>query len=91
MNGKLHLFLRGLLGTLALLVLAAPAPARADAAFTQFIASLWPEAQAAGVSRETFERETRGLEPDYKLPDLALPGRPATGAGKQAEDRKSVV
>ena len=57
----------------------------ADAAFTQFIASLWPEAQAAGVSRETFDRETRGLEPDYKLPDLMLPGRPATGAPAQAE------
>jgi len=62
------------------------APARAaDAAFTQFIASLWPEAQAAGVSREVFDRETRGLEPDYKLPDLILPGRPATGAPSQAE------
>ncbi len=61
-------------------------PARAaDAAFTQFIASLWPEAQAAGVSRETFDRETRGLEPDYKLPDLILPGRPKTGAPAQAE------
>ena len=66
------------------LVLASPARA-ADAAFTQFIASLWPEAQAAGVSRETFDRETRGLEPDYKLPDLILPGRPATGAPSQAE------
>src|SRR4051794_1391565 len=57
----------------------------ADAAFAQFIASLWPEAEAAGVSRATFERETRGLEPDYKLPDLILPGRPATGAPSQAE------
>jgi membrane-bound lytic murein transglycosylase B len=57
----------------------------ADAAFTQFIASLWPEAQAAGVSRATFDAETRGLEPDYKLPDLLLPGRPATGAPSQAE------
>lgn len=57
----------------------------ADAAFTQFIASLWPEAQAAGVSRATFDRETRGLEPDYKLPDLILPGRPPTGAPAQAE------
>jgi len=57
----------------------------ADAAFTQFIASLWPEAQAAGVSRATFDSETRGLEPDYKLPDLILPGRPATGAPSQAE------
>jgi lytic murein transglycosylase len=63
-----------------------PAGARAaDAGFTQFIASLWPEAQAAGVSRATFDAETRGLEPDYKLPDLILPGRPATGAPSQAE------
>jgi lytic murein transglycosylase len=61
-------------------------PARAaDAAFAQFIASLWPEAQAAGVSRATFEAETRSLEPDYKLPDLILPGRPTTGAPSQAE------
>ena len=57
----------------------------ADAGFAQFIASLWPEAQAAGVSRATFDAETRGLEPDYKLPDLILPGRPATGAPSQAE------
>lgn len=71
---------------LAALTLAVVRPAcAADAAFTQFIASLWPEAQAAGVSRETFDRETRGLEPDYKLPDLILPGRPATGAPSQAE------
>ena len=77
-----------LLGCLALLAAAiwVDTPARAaDAAFTQFIASLWPEAEAAGVSRETFDRETRGLEPDYKLPDLILPGRPATGAPSQAE------
>src|SRR6201991_4294619 len=57
----------------------------ADAGFTQFIASLWPEAQTSGVSRETFDTQTRGLEPDYKLPDLILPGRPATGAPSQAE------
>jgi lytic murein transglycosylase len=69
-----------------LLVFAVGSPARAaDAAFTQFIASLWPEAQAAGVSRATFDEQTRGLEPDYKLPDLILPGRPATGAPSQAE------
>ena len=67
-----------------LLLLPLPAGA-ADAGFTQFIASLWPEAQAAGVSRATFEAETHGLEPDYKLPDLILPGRPATGAPSQAE------
>src|ERR1700749_4969101 len=75
--------------SVALLIVAtltSVAPARgADAGFTQFIASLWPEAQAAGVSRATFDNETRGLEPDYKLPDLILPGRPATGAPSQAE------
>src|SRR5436305_12874617 len=66
--------------------LCGPHQARAaDAAFTQFITSLWPEAQAAGVPRATFDAETRGLEPDYKLPDLILPGRPATGAPWQAE------
>ncbi|MGH6717572.1 MAG: lytic murein transglycosylase, partial [Bradyrhizobium sp.] len=42
-------------------------PARAaDTGFIRFIASLWPQAQAAGVSRATFDRETAGLEPDYK-------------------------
>ncbi|MGE5157430.1 MAG: lytic murein transglycosylase [Gemmatimonas sp.] len=70
----------------AFAALCGASPARAaDAAFTQFIASLWPEAQAAGVSRATFGRETHGLEPDYKLPDLILPGRPPTGAPAQAE------
>jgi lytic murein transglycosylase len=76
----------GLRTLLVLAVLSGITPARAaDAAFTQFIASLWPEAQAVGVPRATFDAETRGLEPDYKLPDLILPGRPATGAPSQAE------
>jgi lytic murein transglycosylase len=68
----------------AMLSCVSPALA-ADAAFTQFVASLWSDAQAAGVSRATFDRETQNLEPDYKLPDLILPGRPATGAPAQAE------
>src|ERR1700712_5777192 len=67
-------------------VLCGPCSAHAtDAAFTQFIASLWPDAQKEGVSRATFDRERAGSEPDYKLPDLLLPGRPATGAPSQAE------
>jgi len=57
----------------------------ADVAFNQFIASLWPDAQKEGVSRATFDAETRGLEPDYKLPDLILPGHPATGTSPQPE------
>ena len=54
-------------------------------ASTRFLAALWPEAQQAGVSRATFDTITAGLEPDYKLPDLILPGRPKTGAPAQAE------
>jgi lytic murein transglycosylase len=69
----------------AISALSLPANAAPDPAFAQFIASLWPEAQAQGVSRATFDRETSGLEPDYKLPDLILPGRPLTGAPAQAE------
>src|ERR1700681_1878635 len=81
--GTLNRMLRALSVTV---VIAGVTPAgAADAAFTQFIASLWPEAQAAGVSRATFDAETSGLEPDYKLADLILPGRPATGAPSQAE------
>src|SRR5471030_3217283 len=75
-----------IVATIVLQAMATPfAVAAPDASFTQFIASLWPEAQSAGVSRATFDSETRGLEPDYKLPDLILPGRPATGAPSQAE------
>ena len=66
-------------------VIVSPAHAAPDPAFTQFIASLWPEAEGRGLSRATFESATSGLEPDYKLPDLILPGRPATGAPSQAE------
>lgn len=76
-------FLRRLL-VLGLSALCAPVAA-ADAEFTRFVASLRSEAEAAGVSRETFDRETRGLEPDYALPDLILPGRPESGAPSQPE------
>ena len=79
-----HVLVIFAVAVVAIMASLAPASA-ADAGFTQFIASLWPEAQAAGVSRATFDAETRGLEPDYKLPDLILPGRPATGAPSQAE------
>jgi lytic murein transglycosylase len=67
------------LGAIAVaLALLCPVPAyAADAAFTRFIQSLWPEAQKEGVSRATFDAATRNLEPDFKLPDLVRSdGRP---------------
>jgi lytic murein transglycosylase len=48
----------------------------ADPDFRKFIESLRPEAARLGVSRATFDAATRGLEPDLKLPDLIIPGRP---------------
>jgi lytic murein transglycosylase len=63
----------------------AGAVSAADAGFAKFLAALWPEAQQAGVTRATFDAITAGLEPDTKLPDLILPGRPKTGAPAQAE------
>src|ERR1043165_9204852 len=68
------MILRALLITL-LFAVAAPAQA-ADAAFQNFLAEFWPQAQAFGVSRATYEAATRGLEPDLSLPDLAISGRP---------------
>ena len=62
------------------------APARAnDPAFQTWLQSLWPQAQALGVSRATFDMATRGLEPDLTLPDLVLPGRPEKPSAGQPE------
>jgi lytic murein transglycosylase len=61
---------------LVCLMAAGAAPAFADAAFQQWLQSLWPDAQHLGVSRAVFDKAIKGLEPDYALPDLALPGKP---------------
>jgi lytic murein transglycosylase len=71
--------------SLAWLALSVPSPAGADAAFTQWLAALWPQAQQAGVSRATFDLATRGLEPDLTLPDLDLPGKQGAPSPGQAE------
>ncbi len=60
---------------MAALLYSAPLRA-ADSAFQQFLQSSWPQAQALGVSRATFDTATRDLEPDLSLPDLAIPGQP---------------
>src|ERR1700687_6200087 len=65
-------------------LLASPAHA-ADAAFQQFLQSVWPQAQQLGVSRATFDAATRDLEPDLSLPDLAIPGKPEQAPPGQPE------
>ena len=60
------------------------APA-ADVAFQTWLQSLWPQAQALGVSRSTFDTATRDLDPDLSLPELVIPGRPQNAGPGQAE------
>ncbi len=38
--------------------------------FNQCIASLWPQAAKLGISRQTFDAVTRGLEPELKIMEL---------------------
>ncbi|HSI41139.1 MAG TPA: lytic murein transglycosylase [Xanthobacteraceae bacterium] len=73
-----------LLGAVAGILASWYNPAKADAGFDRWLAAQWPAAQALGISKATFERETRGLEPDYGLPDLAIPGKPKA-PDRQAE------
>jgi lytic murein transglycosylase len=70
---------------LVALLTASTTDAAADAAFRAFIEALWPEAEAAKVSRATFERAFRGVVPDLTLPDLILPGRERAPPRGQAE------
>ena len=67
---KLHALLGAVLLSGALCIHGASA----DAAFQAWLQALWPQAQALGVTRATFDMATRGLESDLTLPDLVLPG-----------------
>lgn len=59
--------------------------AAADAAFRQWLSGLWPEASELGVARPTFDAAIAGLEPDWTLPDLVIPGKPDKPPPGQAE------
>ncbi len=77
---------RALGGAAVLAALVASSPGHAaDAAFQQWLAGVWPEAEKMGISHATFDAATRGLEPDMSLPDLIIPGRPERPSGRQAE------
>jgi len=68
-----------------LAAMVAPNHARADSAFSAFLETLWPRAQQIGITRSVFDAGVRGLEPDLTLPDLDIPGRPASPPPGQAE------
>jgi lytic murein transglycosylase len=48
--------------------------------FAEWLQALWPEAEAAGVSRKTFDAHLKRLKLDWSLPHLVLPD-PATPDG----------
>jgi len=50
-----------------LIVLVCALPARAQEPFANFVRDLWPEAQAKGVTRATFDLAMRGLTPDERV------------------------
>jgi lytic murein transglycosylase len=64
------------------LALVAPGDAAVNRAATErafrawLEAEIWPEAQAAGVSRLTFDTALAGVTLDWDLPELAPPGAP---------------
>ena len=82
------------IGLALLLALAAPAPAGAqaaddevavykrevDKAFAAWLQALWPDAEAAGISRKTFDANIKGLKLNWSLPHLVLPD-PAVPGG----------
>lgn len=70
----------------ATVMVAAVSPATAvNAAFTAWLAQIWPAAQKLGVSRQTFDRVTQTLEPDLSLPDLEIPGKAESDEPGQPE------
>jgi lytic murein transglycosylase len=64
---------------------AAQSPSDGPGGFRRFIEALWPEAQAQGVARATFDLAFKGVALDLTLPDLVLPGQKPSDVKGQAE------
>ncbi len=83
--------LRAAIATLVLAFLGSLTSSAQAEPFDAFLAGLWPLAKEAGVSRQTFDAAIAGLTPDYKLPDLDLPGKPKVDNQGQAEFTKTAA
>jgi lytic murein transglycosylase len=70
---------------LAIVGVAPDVTAQGKDGFRQFVEGVWPEAEAKGVSRATFDAAFRGVEPDLSIPDLILPGKTESDVKGQAE------
>jgi lytic murein transglycosylase len=83
----------GEIALVLLIALAAPLPANAQGAgdevatyrrvvetrFAAWLETLWPEAEAQGISRKTFDANIKGLKLNWSLPHLILPDYAAEG------------
>ncbi len=49
--------------------------ARTEAQFQSWLTALWPQAKANGISRKTFDLAFHEIHLNWRLPDLAPPGR----------------
>jgi lytic murein transglycosylase len=78
--------IRAIAALFAIAVAALPASAET---FQEFVQGLWPEAEAQGVSRATFDAAFKGVKPDYSLPDLIVAGKKRDDSAGQAEFTKS--
>ena len=69
------------------LVFTAPASAaKIDNQFRTWLENdLWPEAQANGVSKATFDAAFAGVTPNLELPDLVMPGEKPKTPKKQLQ------
>ena len=50
--------------------------------FGEWLESLWPQAEAAGVSREIFDANVKGLKLNWTLPHLVLPDQATPDAAR---------
>ena len=76
-NGIFDAFTRWLPAVLVIACLSAGvgiSPAQSRESFADWRVGLWPDAEAMGIRRATFDRELKGVRPDRSLPDLILPG-----------------
>lgn len=78
------------IGTVAVVAVVGARPAAAET-FEVFLAGVWQEASAQGVSRATFDTAVKNVTPDLGLPDLALPGKPKVDNSGQAEFTKTAA
>ncbi len=76
------------LATFALLPAAhSPASAAGPGSFEKWVADLWPDAKAAGISRATFDKVFSGMTPDCKLPGVFCAGRKEGAPPKKLSER----